>query len=168
MWKFRGEAGEKTPIFPAGKVAIWIAKQSVARQIYGCFEMVSPPAKTAGFKIYQYSENFKLHLVRHLRLQNSHIVSHPPPLIRALRRLRARTKWDSKNFKLRRLFPQAIAFCKQIEQQPNDVRTEFCGCLLKFEILCVPFFDPYKKPNGGEGRGGRNRAALERGSFSRS
>ena len=40
-----GEAGEKTPIFPAGKVAIWIAKQSVARQIYGCFEMVSPPRK---------------------------------------------------------------------------------------------------------------------------
>ena len=39
------EAGEKTPIFPAGKVAIWIAKQSVARQIYGCFEMVSPPRK---------------------------------------------------------------------------------------------------------------------------
>ena len=41
-----GEAGEKTPIFPAGKVAIWIAKQSVARQIYGCFEMVLFPAKT--------------------------------------------------------------------------------------------------------------------------
>ena len=40
-----GEAGEKTPIFPAGKVAIWIAKQSAARQIYGCFEMVSPPRK---------------------------------------------------------------------------------------------------------------------------
>ena len=39
------ETGEKTPIFPAGKVAIWIAKQSAARQIYGCFEMVSPPRK---------------------------------------------------------------------------------------------------------------------------
>jgi len=39
------EAGKKTPSFPAGKVVIWIAKQSVARQIYGCFEMVSPPRK---------------------------------------------------------------------------------------------------------------------------
>ena len=39
------EAGKKTPSFPAGKVVIWIAKQSVARQIYGCFEMVSPPQK---------------------------------------------------------------------------------------------------------------------------
>ena len=38
-----GEAGKKTPIFPAGKVAIWIAKQSAASQIYGYFEMVSPP-----------------------------------------------------------------------------------------------------------------------------
>ena len=41
-----GEAGKKTPIFPAGKVAIWIAERSIARQIYGCFEMVlSPEAK---------------------------------------------------------------------------------------------------------------------------
>ena len=47
-----GEAGEKTPIFPAGKVAIWIAKQSVARQIYGCFEMVLFPARTAKLKYY--------------------------------------------------------------------------------------------------------------------
>ena len=47
-----GEAGKKTPIFPAGKVAIWIAKQSVARQIYGCFVMVLFPAKTAELKCY--------------------------------------------------------------------------------------------------------------------
>jgi len=44
------EAGKKTPIFPAGKVAIWIAKQSVARQIYGCFEMVSPPREQRHYR----------------------------------------------------------------------------------------------------------------------
>ena len=44
------EAGEKTPIFPVGKVAIWIAKQSAARQIYGCFEMVSPPRKQVHYR----------------------------------------------------------------------------------------------------------------------
>ena len=47
-------------------------------------------------------------------------------------------------------------FRKQIDRQPNDVRTEPCGCLLKLNTFSVPFFDPYKKPNGGEGRGGRN------------
>ena len=40
-----GGGGEKIPIFPAGKVAILIAEQSVAIQIYGCFEMVFPPRK---------------------------------------------------------------------------------------------------------------------------
>ena len=30
------------------------------------------------------------------------IFSHPPPLIRALRKLRAKTKWDSENFKPKR------------------------------------------------------------------
>ena len=45
-----GEAGEKTPIFPVGKVAIWIAKQSAARQIYGCFEMVSSPRKQVHYR----------------------------------------------------------------------------------------------------------------------
>ena len=42
-----GEAGKKTPIFPAGKVAIWLARQNAARQIYGCFEMVLFPAKAS-------------------------------------------------------------------------------------------------------------------------
>ena len=38
-----------------------------------------------------------------------------------------------------RLFPQARTFCKQIEQQPNDVRTEFCGYSLKLKLFAVPF-----------------------------
>ena len=48
-----GGGGENTDLsrreFPTGKVAIWIAKQSVARQIYGCFEMVSPPQKQLNY-----------------------------------------------------------------------------------------------------------------------
>ena len=38
----------------------------------------------------------------------------------------------------------------------NDVRTEFHGCSLWLKIFAIQLFDPYKKPNGGEGRGGRN------------
>ena len=37
------------------------------------------------------------------------------------------------------------------------VCTELYGCSLKLKLFSIPFFDPYKKPNGGEGRGGRNR-----------
>ena len=48
--KEEGESGEKTPIFPAGEVVIWIAEQSVARQIYGCFEMVSSPRKQVHYR----------------------------------------------------------------------------------------------------------------------
>ena len=36
--------------------------------------------------------------------------------------------------------PQARDFCKQIDQQPNDVRTELCGCLLKLKTLAIQFF----------------------------
>ena len=53
-----------------------------------------------------------------------------------------------------RLFPQARTSRKQIDRQPNDVRTEFHGCSLQFEILCIPFFDPYKKPMEERGAGG--------------
>ena len=45
--------------------------------------------------------------------------------------------------------PQLKNSHKQIDRQPNDVRTEPCGCLLKLNTFSVPFFDPYKKPNGG-------------------
>ena len=36
--------------------------------------------------------------------------------------------------------PQVRTPHKQIEQQPNDVRTEFCGCLLKSKIFANQFF----------------------------
>ena len=35
--------------------------------------------------------------------------------------------------------PQSRIFRKQIEQQPNDVRTELCGCSLWLEISTVSF-----------------------------
>ena len=35
--------------------------------------------------------------------------------------------------------PQLKNFRKQIDRQPNDVRTEFHGCLLKLEVFAIPF-----------------------------
>ena len=71
------------------------------------------------------------------------------------------------------------------------VCTELYGCSLKLKLFSIPFFDPYKKPNGGNicrvnapnndfpygkfpagkiggGAGGGTATARERGSFSRS
>ena len=64
--------------------------------------------------------------------------------------------------------PQARTFHKQIDSGTNDVRTEFYGCSLKLKSFAIQFLYSIIKPEGREGRGGRNRMAYECGSFSRS
>ena len=46
----------------------------------------------------------------------------------------------AKNLYFSGLSPQAKTFRKQIEQQPNDVRTEFRGCSLKQKNFLCPIF----------------------------
>ena len=109
-----GEAGKKTPIFPAGKVAIWIAERSIARQIYGCFEMVLFPAKTRNLKVYLQSKNFKLHLLALSTHQIHYLI---PPAALKLERFASSARERN----------GTVEISSQSKQPRNSVRTSF-GC----------------------------------------
>ena len=93
----------------------------------------------------------------------SDILSHPPPcgLMRSAGSARKRNG-IAKTSTFGRLSTQAQTFHKQIEQQPNDVRTEFRGCSLKQKISLSHFLIHIKSHGRRGARGEEPRGVWAR------
>ena len=110
--------------FPTGKVAIWIAERSAARQIYGCFEMVlspeakqkqtyscfemvSPPRKQLNYNYICIAKNLNFTCLS-FPTANFIIFSHPPPLSLMHSFAVLKSKLDSGNFNLLQVFRKSF------------------------------------------------------------
>ena len=132
-----GRRGRENRLFAKRKCrALLVYKQS-----YGCFEMVSPPRKQVIQKFISIAKNLNF-TCSPFPTAKSIILSHPPPCgyKRSAGSARKRNE-TAKTLNFGRLFPQARTSRKQIDQQPNDVRTEFHGCSLWLKFFTVPFFN---------------------------